>query len=73
MQEGETNPKSPTNNKQVTDEELLNVLRRADEPFLETPAIIKEVEIGDRGVLKRLKQLQEEGRLETKTIGPTLV
>lgn len=54
---------------EVTDEEILDVFRRADEPFLIASEVADELPIGRRGVYGRLDTLHEDGTLGRKKIG----
>ena len=60
-------------NKEVSDEEILNIYRQSDKPFLQTGDVVKELPIGKRAVQKRLKQLEEEGRLESESVGSAII
>lgn len=53
----------------VTDEELLQIFREADDPILSTAEVAEQVSLARRSVLDRLKALQEGGQLEAKEIG----
>lgn len=55
--------------KQVSDEEILNVFRISDRPFMLTNDVVDDVAIEERAVQKRLKQLEEEDRLEYQEAG----
>lgn len=55
--------------KQVSDEELLNVFRMSERPFMLTSDIVDNVSIEERAVQKRLKKLRKEGRLEFREAG----
>lgn len=59
--------------KQVTDEEILNVFRRSDKPYLKTGDVVKELSIGERAVQKRLNRLEDDGRLVSESVGPAIV
>lgn len=52
-----------------TDEQFLNVLRKADRPFLETAVFKEELDIVQRTAQKRLNTLENEGRVESEQIG----
>lgn len=54
---------------QVTDEEILEVLRESGDPVLIASEVAEELPIGRRGVYNRLEQLAEDGRLGRKKIG----
>jgi hypothetical protein len=55
--------------RRVTDEEILDLFREADDPVLSTADVAGKLPIGRRGTLDRLGNLVEEGRLEGKDIG----
>ena len=59
--------------KEVSDEEILNVFRRANRPFRKTGDVVKELTIGERAVQKRLKKLEEEGRVEGESVGSAII
>lgn len=50
----------------VTDEEILDVFTSASDPVLTTREVADELDLGRRGTLKRLKNLEEEGLLKSK-------
>lgn len=54
----------------VSDDELLEVFRGADEPVLTTTDVADAIPIGKRATLDRLKALHEAGVLEQKSVGP---
>jgi DNA-binding Lrp family transcriptional regulator len=53
----------------VNDEEILEILRRADDPVLTTSEIAAKVDIGHRGTYDRLQKLADEGDLKMKKVG----
>lgn len=53
----------------VSDEDLLTVFRSTNDPVLSTAEIANEVPIKRRGTLRRLRNLEESGTLESKQIG----
>lgn len=53
----------------VTDEQILNVFRRADEPILKTADVADQLPIGDYWTNKRLQELEEKGRVHSKSAG----
>lgn len=53
----------------VTDEEILAVLRNADDPVLSTAEIADRLPIERRSTLDRLRTLEERGLLLSKSIG----
>lgn len=54
---------------EVSDDEILDVFRRAEEPALIASEVSDELPIGRRGVYKRLEQLHDVERLGRKKIG----
>lgn len=54
---------------QVTDEELLEVLESGQDPVVTTADVAEQLPIGKRGVLKRLKKLEERGAIASKSVG----
>jgi hypothetical protein len=53
----------------VTDEEILDLFRETADPVLSTAEIADALPIGRRGVLDRLHNLADEGKLGSKNIG----
>lgn len=53
----------------VSDEEIFEVFRTAEDPVLTTAEVAAEVDIGHRGVYQRLSRLTKEGYLESKKVG----
>lgn len=53
----------------VTDADLIAVLREAEDPVLSTAEIADRVPIKRRGTLRRLRNLEDVGVLESKQIG----
>lgn len=53
----------------VSDEEILDVFRGANDPVLIASEVAEELPIGRRGVYKRLESLAENGELGKKKIG----
>ncbi|MUV85529.1 HTH domain-containing protein [Natronomonas sp. CBA1123] len=50
----------------VTDDEILNLFMSSEDPVLTTREIADDLEIGRRGALKRLKDLEDRGFLKSK-------
>ena len=65
-----TNDPSVGRPPRVSDEEILEVFRRAETPVLTTTQAADRLPIGSRGLLTRLDRLVEEGRLERMAVGP---
>lgn len=59
----------PGRSERVTDDEILEVLRNATDPVLTTAEIADNIDIGQRATYDRLKQLAENGRVNTKQVG----
>lgn len=53
----------------VSDEEILALFEATPDPVLSTAEVAEEVPLQRRSVYNRLKQLQEDGRLQSKKIG----
>lgn len=53
----------------VTDDELLNVFRDADDPTLTSGEVTEQVSIKHSGVNRRLGNLVDEGKLRKKKVG----
>jgi hypothetical protein len=53
----------------VSDDEILEVFKSADEQYLSTADVAEELPIGKRAVHPRLDDLKEVGRLEKRSIG----
>lgn len=58
---------------EVTDEELLGVLREADSPVLSARMIADELPIGRQAVYERLYRLHDAGRVEKLKVGAQAV
>jgi Mn-dependent DtxR family transcriptional regulator len=57
----------------VSDEEILDVIRTADPPFLGTREISNELPIKKNGTLNRLNELEEAGEVRSKKVGTVLI
>lgn len=53
----------------VSDDEILQVFRNADDPVLTTIEVANGVDLGRRGTFDRLEQLADEGPLVMKKVG----
>lgn len=53
----------------VSDEEILDVFRESEDPFLIASEVAEGLPIGRRGVYNRLEKLADEGELNYKKIG----
>lgn len=60
---------TPGRNPRVSDEEILEVFRRTDDPVLSTSEVADELSIKRRATLTRLQRLAENGVLERKQAG----
>lgn len=66
---------SPGRPQEVTDEELLNVIRQSEKEEIPTPDVADadDIPIDTERVRQRLKQLKEEGRVKSRMIGQTQI
>jgi predicted ArsR family transcriptional regulator len=53
----------------VSDDRFLAVLRDAESPVLTTSEVAERLPVGRRTVLRRLKRLHNDGRIERKPVG----
>jgi predicted ArsR family transcriptional regulator len=63
MNDGPGRPRS------VTDDEILESFRTATDPVLSASEVAERLSVGRRGILTRLKQLEEDGVLRSKKFG----
>lgn len=56
----------------VTDEEILAVLRATADPVLATSEVSDELQIGRTATYKRLRELETTGEVKSKEIGNAL-
>jgi predicted ArsR family transcriptional regulator len=63
------NESSPGRKPRVTNEEIIDVFRTTDDPVLSTAEVATQLPIKRRATLNRLEALEEEGRVDSKTIG----
>jgi len=63
----------PGRTPEVTDEEILAVLRESDEPVLTAGEVAEQLPIGRRAIHDRLVDLRERGLVERKNVGPRAV
>lgn len=54
---------------QVSDDEILQIFKDVEDPFLTASEVADELPIGRRGVYDRLKGLEETGMLKSKKVG----
>ncbi|MDY6776467.1 MAG: winged helix-turn-helix domain-containing protein [Halobacteria archaeon] len=59
----------PGRNPSVTDDEILEIFEESDDPVLVASEIAEQLPIGRRAVHKRLKDLEDNGVLESKKVG----
>jgi len=57
----------------VSDEEILDVIRGSEYPFLGTREISNELPIKKNGTLQRLKELEGDGQVCSRKIATVLV
>ncbi|WP_160135656.1 winged helix-turn-helix domain-containing protein [Halococcus salsus] len=69
MSEDDTPGRKP----RVTEREILEVFRKADEPVLTAPEVATVLPIGRRALHNRLKQLEKKGQLVSKQAGRSTV
>ena len=69
MSEDDTPGRKP----RVTEREILEVFRKADEPVLTAPEVAEALPIGRRALHNRLKHLEEKGQLVSKQAGRSTV
>lgn len=53
----------------ITDDEILEVFKSNPDPALTTSELAEVLPIGRRGILDRLKELEEQGVLKSKKVG----
>lgn len=53
----------------VSDEEILDLFRKSADPVLTASEIAEEIPLGRRAVFKRLRNLADQGVLESKETG----
>jgi len=56
----------------VSDEEILSVIERAEAPVVSTSDVANEVGLSNPGAYKRLKQLEQEGKVNSQDVGDAL-
>jgi len=64
-----TDDSKPGRKPRVTDEEILDVFRAADDPVLSTAEVTDRLPIKRSATYKRLVSLRDEGRLDGKDVG----
>ncbi|WP_245697889.1 hypothetical protein [Haloplanus vescus] len=53
----------------MSDEEILDVFKRSDDPILTASEVSDALNMGRRGMLARLESLEERGLLKSKKVG----
>ena len=53
----------------VSDDEILNVFHNSPDPVLTAPEIAEQFSISRRGILDRLRNLEDDGILRSKKVG----
>ncbi|MCD2200800.1 winged helix-turn-helix transcriptional regulator [Halobacterium sp. KA-4] len=53
----------------VSDKEILQVFEQSGDPVLTASEVADQLDIGRRGLLSRLDQLESEGFLKSKKVG----
>jgi hypothetical protein len=61
--------KGPGRQPRVSDDEIIEVFRRASDPVLTTKEVADEVDIGHRGTFDRLQSLADGGKIRMKKVG----
>ena len=64
-----TDNKKPGRKPRVTDDDLLGVFRETADPVLSTAEVADALPIKRRGTLNRLRDLEDDGTLDSKQIG----
>jgi hypothetical protein len=64
-----TDKKKPGRKPRVTDDDLLGVFRETADPVLSTAEVADALPIKRRGTLNRLRDLEDDGTLDSKQIG----
>ena len=59
----------PGRKPQVSDEEILAVFQKANDPVLMAQEVAEELPIGRRAVYDRLRKLESEGTIKSKKTG----
>lgn len=62
----ETDPGRPP---EVSDKEILQMFKESGDPVLTASEIAEDLDIGRRGLLSRLEQLETQGFLKSKKAG----
>ena len=73
MSEDRSRGEGGTYEPEVQDEDLLEVFRESEKPVLTATMVAKEVSIGRKAVLERLRELNDEGVLERMEVGARAV
>ena len=63
----------PGRRPRVTDAEIIEVFREADAPVLTAPELAAALPIGRRAMHDRLKQLETNGQLASKSVGRSTI
>jgi repressor of nif and glnA expression len=53
----------------VSDADVLRILADSDDPVMSAPEIADETRIGDRGMYKKLRRMEDEGLVTSKKVG----
>jgi len=57
----------------VSDEDILAVFERSDDPVLTTSEVADQIDIGQRGTYDRLEKLAEQGEIVRKKVSGSAV
>jgi len=53
----------------VTDDEILETFQKVNDPIRTVPKMAEELPIGEDGLRSRLKTLEEDNQVRSKTVG----
>jgi predicted ArsR family transcriptional regulator len=73
MAEDRSRGEGGTYEPEVSDEELLGVFCESETPVLTATMVAREVSIGRKAVLERLRELEDEGMVERMEVGARAV
>lgn len=55
--------------KKYTDEELIEAVENSELPFCTASELAEQMSVTNSAILKRLKELESDGRIESKRVG----
>jgi DNA-binding PadR family transcriptional regulator len=53
----------------VEDLDVLELLDSSDDPVMSAPELAEQTRIGDRGMYKKLRRMQDDGLVDSKKVG----